>query len=209
MRRLWPYTLVFILLFAGAFWGRRAEVAQRNSARNAADSVDIQFEDDLARTVAELKSCLADGRCGGQGVGFFGAGTIDDTDVDVDLLVAGMIKGFWPEFGGYVDGTLHWNATVRAALADDLSVTDPAALQQTLERGEPELLAALLAEARTQLADRAERGRSLSRVFGWGWQMCLGAMFFLPIVGAIIEIRRLDRAQDGTPNPIIQIGPPA
>lgn len=48
----------------------------------------------------------------------------------------------------------------------DLTVTDPAALQELVDGEQPQRLQRLLADARVALAERYDRGRLLSQVFG-------------------------------------------
>lgn len=194
--RTWPYLLALVLLCAGAFWGRKVEVAQRAAARNAESALTWPLEQLVAEELATVRACVDAGRCPESAALGFPPGNVHNSGPGDEAFWLLLVDQASPELHEYYQLNFEWNAVVREATLADGTVIDRAALTALLDGPLPGQLIDELAHSRDASADQRDRGRLLSRVFGWGWQLCLIAIFVLPIGRAVIESRRHRRMLD-------------
>jgi hypothetical protein len=213
--RTWPYVIALVLLVAGAFWGREVEVSQRTAARNATSALSFPLERLVSEELATLRACVAGGRCRDPGSLGFPPGNVHNSDSSDEQYFLMLVDQLSPELHRYYLLNFEWNEVVRRATLADGTITDLVALTELLDGSLPGQLADELARSRDESADQRDRGRLLSRCFGWGWKLCLMAIFMLPVGRAIVQGRRHRRMLDAqwreaklraNPTPLIPVG---
>lgn len=214
IRRPTPLAGVFLLLFAGAFWGRKLEVTQRNSATSAELALSLELEEQLAAELTTIRNCLDAEACANPDeLGLMNR--LHERPIGDEDAWRGIVSNVWPELRPYFDMSFEWNAVVREATLPDGTIVDEVAISGLLNGTMPDQLSAELSRSRQVSAEQRDRGRLLSRGLGWGWKLCLAAMFVLPIGASVIESRRHQRmlqvqwreAKDrANPPPLIPVG---
>jgi hypothetical protein len=205
--RMWPYVLAGLLLCGGVWWARKVEVVQRDRARSADLSLDLPMESILSDEFALIRTCADNDVCPEPDSLGFPPGNAHDTGPSDQAFWLMLADQAFPELHDFYLTTYEWNGVVRDSTLADGTVIDRPALRALLDGPLPARLSDELVQARDHAADRRDRGRLLSRAFGWGWKFCLLVLVVVPIAALVSSERRYQRMRssaasaslDGTP----------
>jgi hypothetical protein len=187
------FGLVFVLVVVGSVWSRKVEVRERESARSASVALASHRDALITDQLAVIRRCIDENRCADPTqLGFPPGHAHNSSSADEQYWLA-LSDSVYPEYHDFTVLTFQWDAAVRAATRPDGSVTSESDLIELLNGPLPGQMTSEFADAGVALDVRLDRGRLLSRLFGWAWKVGVAALVALPLTASILETRRLRR----------------